>query len=137
MTKQKTNSQRKKDVKTLSNLASGDTKQGGSNTQDDIRLQYERSASLPADNHSDTLEEKTQEELSAGNEMFQKGYKAGFDRGKFKARKEFLEIIDEEIKDEENAKKRNAVRNWYWDDELRLLKQKIKELQNSGAKDEK
>ena len=81
--------------------------------------------------------QKTQEELSYGNEMFQKGYKAGFDRGKSEARKEFLEIIDEEIKDEENAKKRNAVRNWYWDDELRLLKQKIKELQNSGAKDEK
>jgi len=50
---QENHSPRKKDAETLSNLASGGTKQGGSNTQDDTKLQYERSASLPVDNHSD------------------------------------------------------------------------------------
>ena len=44
--------QKQKEVKTLSDLASGDTKHGGTNTQDDKRLQFERSASLHADNHS-------------------------------------------------------------------------------------
>jgi len=47
------NSQEKKEDKTLSNLSSGDTKQGGINSQDDTKLQIERSASLPADTHPD------------------------------------------------------------------------------------
>jgi hypothetical protein len=45
-------SQKQKEVKTLSNLASGDTKQGGINSQDDKKLQNGRSVSLPADTHS-------------------------------------------------------------------------------------
>jgi len=42
---------RTKEVKTLSNLVSGNTKQGGIKSQDDINLQIERSGSLPVDNH--------------------------------------------------------------------------------------
>lgn len=41
--------QEKKEVKTLSNLTSGDTKQRGVNVQDDTGLQIERSGSLPVD----------------------------------------------------------------------------------------
>lgn len=44
--------QKQKEVKTLSNLTSGDTKHGGVNAQDDTKLQIERSASLHVDNHS-------------------------------------------------------------------------------------
>ena len=65
---------------------------------------------------------KTQEELSYGNEMFQKGYKAGFDRGKSKARKGFLEFLYE-------------LNSTLGNDVDRLLTKKIKELQNSGAKE--
>lgn len=43
--------QEQKDVGTLSNPLSGDTKQGGLNAQDDTKLQIERSASLLADSH--------------------------------------------------------------------------------------
>lgn len=46
------NQQKQKDIGTLSNSVSGDTKQGGTKTQDDEKLQIERSASLPVDNHS-------------------------------------------------------------------------------------
>ena len=52
------NSQEKKEDKTLSNLSSGDTKQGGINSQDDTKLQFERRASLPADNHPDNIQKE-------------------------------------------------------------------------------
>ena len=49
--------QNKKDVGTLSNSLSGDTKQGGIKSQDDTNQQFfERSGSLPVANQSaDTL----------------------------------------------------------------------------------
>ena len=55
------NSQVKKDVGTLSNPLSGDTKQGGIKSQDDTKLQIERSASLPVDNQLDNIHSKKEE----------------------------------------------------------------------------
>jgi hypothetical protein len=43
--------QERKEGRTLSSPPSGVTKQGGIKSQDDIKLQIERSASLPVDNH--------------------------------------------------------------------------------------
>src|SRR3990167_5214738 len=56
--KVKTSGEAKKDEGTLSVPASGDTKQGGINYQDDTKLQLERSASLPADNQPLSYENK-------------------------------------------------------------------------------
>jgi len=77
---------------------------------------------------------KTQEELSYGNEMFQKGYKAGFDRGKFKARKEFLEIYSKLLIWNKTNFRNTETRVEVMRIIMNEFKQKIKELQNLGAK---
>ena len=72
---------------------------------------------------------KTQEELSYGNKMFQKGYKAGFDRGKSKARKEFLEIYSKLFIWNETNFRNTETRVEVMRIIMNEFKQKIKELE--------
>ena len=50
-----------------------------------------------------------------------------YNLGKKEERKRIKEIIADEIKYEKFAQEREILRNWTWEDELRLLIIKIKE----------
>lgn len=83
---------------------------------------------------------KTPTHLDAYNDGYKKGYKEaskhmlsagqiiGIEkRARAETIKEVLKIIDEEIKNEEEAKKNKAKRYWTYEKELRLLKRYILE----------